>query len=163
MKPVAPPTSRRWNHQAAVLRSSLIDLILARRGTLYAVLNFNRPTTAQAAQRTTGQLLARLDRHYLGPRWHHMGERRSDFIAIIENPSTNLHVNLVGNLPDAAASFPLEATQRVIGHYWQGLVAPGTVHVQTVYYLAGLADYVTKQLNGQDAMDRVFHAREFWP
>src|SRR5258708_2122770 len=81
-------SGRRLLHDAYVPWGSDMDL------EIFVTLNLNRPTSIDGARHKFGDLLARVDRSWLGWKWSTQPpEERTFAMAVIENPLSNLHIH----------------------------------------------------------------------
>jgi hypothetical protein len=142
------------------IREATIRWVASGNWKQYWVLNFNQTTVLWRAMHLLGEFFQRYDRECLGRNYARKPESRLIGIAFAENVSSNTHFNCFVETNPAYPTPELEA--RVAG-CWRSTVRSGTVHVQSIYAIHGVVDYVTKQWRRRDDTKRMVHSQDFWP
>lgn len=129
----------------------------------FVTLNFNREITVRGARIKFATLLARIDRHFLGPRWHQLGDKRTFAVGVIESPTANLHIHTLVRLPRRTRRISRGERQQVLADHWSTLVPQGSCDMQPIYDPAGVARYIAKQLNRRGHDELFMISTEFHP
>jgi hypothetical protein len=140
MANIAPIAISVVNHTACI--QALRDAMAKLAPTLFVTLAFNQAITLPKALEALDHLHACIDSAVLGHNWQKRGERRTRFIAVVENVSTNLHLHLLLKPADGKAWEVSKRTQSI----WQSYVPAGSVDIQPVTDLAGIVSYMLKQI-----------------
>jgi hypothetical protein len=114
---------------------------------LWVALNFNREKSIIGVRHKFGQLLARVDREHLGPRWSRRpADERAVAIGVIENPQSNIHLHALWRMPGRVReSSNGEQAHSIISH-WRNLQPAGSCYIRPVEDF-GAARYMSKQLH----------------
>ncbi len=109
---------------------------------LFVTFVFNRWRSIDEAVRTFEEFHGRLDKKLLGRSYMDRPDERTEYIATIEKPDTNIHIH---------ALFKMTAEQRarfaeIAVPIWGQLVEAGNLDIKPVYCPEGAARYVTKEL-----------------
>src|SRR5690606_12020474 len=108
----------------------------------FVTLAFNRAVTLEDAKADVHHLFARIDGVTVGRSWRKRPALRASYIGLAENLDSNLHLHLAIRVhPKHHAVF--EATARTL---WPACVRSGSIDVQPIHDVVGLADYMTKQI-----------------
>jgi hypothetical protein len=114
----------------------------------FVTLTFNREWTLNPVRHQYRNLLASLDRQFLGRRWCRRSSYERTFaIAVAENRSSNLHLHALMRLPEAGRRLSQPWQAHTIRAHWSKLQPAGSCDVQAIYDLAGVSRYVSKQLS----------------
>lgn len=123
-------------------RAALIRWIGEFKPSLYVTFVFNSVISARSAEDRLEEFHQRIDRALLGPKWHQMADKRSQYVAFIEKATTNLHIHAVFHLPTGGdKKFVSKAAGK-----WKKLAPAGNLDIQPVTYAEGVADYITKEI-----------------
>ena len=114
----------------------------------FVTLTFNREWTLTPVRHQYRNLLAHLDRQFLGRRWcRRTSNERTFAIAIAENRLSNIHLHALMRLPEAGRRLSQPWQAHTIRTHWSKLQSAGSCDVQAIYDLAGVSRYVSKQLS----------------
>ncbi|MDX3911438.1 MAG: hypothetical protein QHC67_16750 [Sphingobium sp.] len=121
---------------------------------LFVTFVFNRGISMDEAQRTFEKFHGYIDRRMIGRAFLRRPDKRSNYIATIEKPDTNIHIH---------ALFKMSGIQRlrfglIADGIWETLVKGGNLDIQVVHCAEGVADYITKELRPQTS-DRLLLPR----
>ena len=131
-------------------RHAIKDWAKAQGCTLFVTLAFNTATTEKGALSALRDLHARVDRKLLGHDWCKRTDRRTRYVAVLENVETNLHVHLLAAPADDAWWNFCKAVVRA----WSRIAPAGNVDVTPSTDPASTADYMLKKVR-LDTLDRV--------
>jgi hypothetical protein len=149
-------SGRRLLHDAFVPWVSEMDL------EKFVTLNFNRSTSVDDARHKFADLLARVDRSWLGRKWsREPPDRRTFARAVIENPATNLHIHALfreSPVPRRESVFPLFG---LISKHWLELVPGGSSVTFSIYDQPGVTRYISKQLYSPGRWATTMDSHEF--
>lgn len=128
--------------KTVAFRASIADLVEQRNPALAITLAFNRDTTPTAAAADLRHLHARLDRMTLGHSWAKRTSQRTASIAVIEHPTTNLHIHLALSCqPQFVARLQAE-----VPDIWAQMVPSGSVKVEPIFDALGWGRYISKEI-----------------
>lgn len=131
-----------WHHRAAV-EKVIADI----EPNLFVTLVFNSDVPFTRARAKLLQFFARMDRKTVGCRWLERPEERAIYVAIAENVDSNLHFHIAARIaPQHRDKFVQMAAP-----IWSKLAPSGSVDIQRVWGLSGMADYMTKQITPERA------------
>lgn len=131
-----------YSNNANPYNQGLVQMIDNFEGHYFVTFVFNRELSIEAAVKNIEHFQAMLDRKIIGPRWLKHEKKRSQYIAIAENVSTNLHFHAVFRVLISEETFRLRATE-----IWREIMPSGNVDIQPIYDQKGVSEYVTKQMN----------------
>lgn len=139
-KPTSPIDRRRlWTERVRFLGES--------RPSHALTLSYNDCVSARRVRNDLDDMHAHLDRRLLGRRFHRASPmRRTWYVAIVERPTTNLHLHLVMRVvADRWHTFEsLFPGQK--GSFWTMWAPRGTYALTRIYDTAGWVRYATKTL-----------------
>jgi hypothetical protein len=129
---------------------------------LWVTLNFNQERSKNAVRHQFRELLARVDREHLGPRWcRKHADERTFAIGVIENPQSNIHVHALWRMPARVRTSSHGAQAHCIKAHWHKLQPAGSCFIRPIEDL-GAARYMSKQLHQPGHIeDCVFFSTEF--
>ncbi|HEX7853468.1 MAG TPA: hypothetical protein VF503_07200 [Sphingobium sp.] len=109
---------------------------------LFVTFAFNRSISMDEAQAIFEKFHGYLDRKLIGRAFLRRPDKRTDYIATIEKPDTNIHIH---------ALFKMSKIQKlrfclIADRIWETLVKGGNLNIQTVHCAEGVANYITKEL-----------------
>ncbi|MEG8018785.1 hypothetical protein [Sphingomonas sp. LR55] len=121
---------------------------------LFVTFVFNRGIGMDEAQVALEKFHGHLDRKLIGRAFLRRPEKRTNYIATIEKPDTNIHIH---------ALFKMTGIQKlrfclIADGIWESMVKGGNLDIQAVHNAEGVADYITKELRPQTS-DRLLLPR----
>ena len=131
-------------------QSECIRWITSFEPDLFVTFAINHAISMDQAQKLFEDFHLRLDAKLVGRAMMRRPDQRTDYIATIEKPDTNLHIH---------ALFRMTAEQKarfgeVAPVIWAKLAKAGNIDIKPVHYAEGAARYITKEL-GPDTSDRL--------
>ena len=121
---------------------------------LFVTFVFNRSISMDEAQKTFEKFHGHIDRKMIGRAFLRRPDKRSNYIATVEKPDTNIHIHALFRMSDIQKlRFCLIADE-----IWEMLVKGGNLDIQAVHCAEGVADYITKELRPQTS-DRLLLPR----
>lgn len=122
-------------------RAALAELMHGMSPDFWVTLALNQPHSLDRAARKLEHLQAMVDYGLLGSRWKRKGKLRTQYAAVAEHESSNLHFHAVFVVPFGLERFPI-----IVAQSWKKLAAAGDVDIQR-YRSRGASTYTTKAMS----------------
>lgn len=121
---------------------ALIDFLVDFEGNFFVTFVYNRPIGYDIAITKVERFQAIVDRKILGSQWLKRRLLRTQFLALAENTSSNLHFHVLFKIPNEIPRF-LERADAI----WDKLMPSGDLDIQEIYNAEDLAEYMSKQMH----------------
>lgn len=132
-----PPPKR-----ADKYRADCIQWMTDFKPTLFVTFAFNRSISMDRAQKLFEDFHLQLDAKLIGRALHRRPDARTDYIATIEKPDSNIHIHALFRM----TAEQMERFGEFAPAIWKKLFRAGNLDIKPVHYAEGVADYVTKEL-----------------
>lgn len=149
MLQATPPTTMREKYRAECIR-----WMTEFGPDLFVTFVFNRSISMDEAQAMFEKFHGHLDRKLVGRAFLRRPNERTQYIATVEKPDTNIHIH---------ALFKMTVVQKlrfclISSCIWEGLAKGGNLDIQAVHGAEGVANYITKELRPETS-DRLLLPR----
>jgi hypothetical protein len=135
-------------------RSAYYRLLCQQDVDLFLTLNFNRERTMAEVRHQLGQLLARVDRQYLGAKWcRRHSDERAFAMGIFVNSDSNTRLHALWRMPARVRTSSVDAQAHSIKHYWDKLQPAGSCKIEQIQDLLRVARHMCKQLDWHGQVD----------